>query len=193
MIVIQSNSCSVLKVLTSTHQYCSHSLHTVFKWLQLLYLKVPSHHHITLPPCKTVCTRVHCCQYYYIHFLLLIVPSSSPQSFNTSALSSTSVHLSWLPPPAADINGIIQYYNLSFIEINTGSLTWNTVTTTSSIVNNLHPFYTYEFSVTAVTVGEGPSTIFILQMPESGINKAILICSICCYSSPPNSSFIRSL
>ncbi len=103
-----------------------------------------------------------------------LVPSSSPQQFNITTQSPTAVQLSWLPPPPPDINGIILYYNLSFVEVGTGTLTWNIVTTTTTVIKNLHSFYTYKFTITAVTIiGAGPVTSAIIQLPESG--KIIII------------------
>ena len=42
-------------------------------------------------------------------------------------------------------------------------------TTTSIEITSLHPFYVYEWSVSAFTVGEGPySSIVTLTTPEDG-------------------------
>ena len=79
-----------------------------------------------------------------------------------------AVQLAWLPPKPSDINGVIQYYNLSFVEIETGIVSLQTVVNTATVINNLHPFYTYKFTVSAVTIGTGPVTSVILQMPEAG-------------------------
>ena len=109
---------------------------------------------------------------FYSHIMLcslyFLVPSSSPREFNASSQSSTTLQLSWLPPTSSDINGVIQFYNLSYTEIETGTFVTITVTTTSTVVNNLHPFYLYKFSVSAVTIGVGPSIPIAIQMPEAG-------------------------
>ena len=101
-------------------------------------------------------------------FTNIVVPSGSPQQFNSTTQSPTTLHLSWFLPQPSDINGIIQYYSLSYLELETGLLLWKNATTMSTIVMDLHPFYTYEFTVSAVTIGTGPVTSITVQMPEAG-------------------------
>ncbi len=54
------------------------------------------------------------------------------------------------------------------MEVETGYVTSNAVTGTNTIISNLHPFYTYKFIVSAVTIGTGPVTSIYVQMPEAG-------------------------
>ena len=83
-------------------------------------------------------------------------------------MDPTSLHLQWYPPDPSGTNGIIQYYNLTVIELETGVFSTLSVIETYITIPNLHPFYTYKCSVSAVTVGNGPFITVILRMPESG-------------------------
>ena len=83
--------------------------------------------------------------------------------------------VSWQPPPFEHRNGIITGYSIRVIQQNTDSeesIDWPVNNNTDNIimvVNDLHPFYTYGFSVAAyTTVGLGPfSTSVIQKLPES--------------------------
>lgn len=94
-------------------------------------------------------------------------PSSAPGDVSITGVSSTSIQISWTPPPPANRNGIITEYRISVVEVDTGTQQDHVSPTTSFIVQSLHPSYTYHFSVSAHTVETGPySAIEILQIPE---------------------------
>ena len=66
-------------------------------------------------------------------------------------------------------NGIIRRYNITLMELETGSIFSYTSTNTNFIITLLHPHYQYQFEISAVTIGTGPSSMpVILQMPEDG-------------------------
>ena len=96
-------------------------------------------------------------------------PSAPPQYLRQDAITATSVTLSWQPPPEEDRNGLIRLYYVFVTELESGrSFTLNS-TTTNYRVHNLHPFYTYNFSVAAVTVAAGPMNDNItVQTLEAG-------------------------
>ena len=71
---------------------------------------------------------------------------------------SGTVVLSW-DQPAGRHNGIIREYRLNLTEVDTGRVFDGVSATTTLLINNLHPDYTYEWRVTAFTVGEGPYSI----------------------------------
>ena len=75
-----------------------------------------------------------------------------------SPLSSTSISLSWSPPPLDQQNGIIRFYRVSITEDETGVVISRVATSTSITVTSLHPYYTYQCSVSAFTIGDGPAT-----------------------------------
>jgi receptor-type tyrosine-protein phosphatase Q len=92
-------------------------------------------------------------------------PSDSPTDVTGQVIDSTSATLSWSPPPLATQNGVIRKYTIMAVEMDTGNeYTWESVLTTITI-HSLHPFYTYQFTVAAFTIQQGPfSYIVTLQM-----------------------------
>ena len=106
---------------------------------------------------------------FVLIFLDSIAPTSAPANISGYAVDSTSISISWTPPPFEDQNGIIRNYVINITELETG-ITFSRVSLTTSIsLYNLHPFYRYSVTVTAVTVGPGPATtVFIVQTREDG-------------------------
>ena len=98
-----------------------------------------------------------------------LAPTSAPANISGYAVDSTSISIFWTPPPYEDQNGIIRHYVINITELETG-ITFSHVSLTTSIsLHNLHPFYRYSVTVTAVTVGPGPPTItFTVQTKEDG-------------------------
>ena len=87
------------------------------------------------------------------------------------SVSSTNVQLSWNPPPTDQQNGIITDYYINMTEVETGVTVQLTVTgATSLLIDALHPYYVYNFFISAATVvGRGPySTLFSIRTPEDG-------------------------
>lgn len=83
---------------------------------------------------------------------------------------STYVELNWNAPDPSKHNGVIRFYTVLVIEEETGSNTSFTSTSTQITVTSLHPFYTYQISVAAVTVSAGPySPPVTLQTLEDGM------------------------
>ena len=106
--------------------------------------------------------------------LLLIItfsaPSAPPEDLAATSVSSTSFVLSWSPPPISQQNGIIREYRVNITEIQTGiSIILNSTSTSVSVLS-LHPYYTYECTVSAYTVGGGPySDVFSVITSEDGM------------------------
>ena len=97
--------------------------------------------------------------FLYYNNLFFSAPSSPPQSPYGNAMGSTGISLFWNPPPADAQNGIIARYMISVTEVETGRSFSLFSATTSLNVTSLHPFYTYNFTIAAVTtVGDGPYT-----------------------------------
>lgn len=82
----------------------------------------------------------------------------SPSSLTGSVQDSTTIQLSW-GAPAGRHNGIIREYRVNITETETGRVFQQISTTTTLTVSSLHPDYTYEWIVTAFTVGEGPYSV----------------------------------
>ena len=117
-------------------------------------------------------------------------------------MSSTTIVLSWGPPPTAHQNGIIRKYIITAMEVDTGyHYTWEAYTTELEL-HSLHPFYTYQFTIAAFTVGQGPmSSPLSLQTLEDGKCKSFLSLIILCHhpsisivpSAPPQNVTIVSI
>ena len=104
-----------------------------------------------------------------IYFSLILVPTSAPTFPSGYALSSSSIYLSWNPPPQLERHGIIREYRINLTEQETGTLTVYTTASESIEIALLQPFYTYIWTVTAVTIGEGPySATYNVTTDEDG-------------------------
>ena len=88
------------------------------------------------------------------------------------AINSSSVKVSWEPPQADLRNGIIVDNIVRVTGVDTEEMfVLNTGEDTGVIVvTNLHPFYTYTYSIASVTIGIGPfSPAVPFQMPQEGM------------------------
>ena len=75
-----------------------------------------------------------------------------------SVTSSTSIFISWDPPPALTQNGIIREYSVIIHNVKSGvNLTFFTLKTQLN-VSVLSPYTTYGVKVAAITVASGPFT-----------------------------------
>ena len=91
------------------------------------------------------------------------------------AINSTSVYLSWLPPDEDQHNGNIRHYNIRSLDLLSGREVQLNSTNTTSIHSDLHPAYTYRFTVAAATVEIGPySDPAIITMPEDGMHTLVV-------------------
>ena len=116
--------------------------------------------------------RIYLFSYFFLvptHFFPL-VPTLGPQSVVMTAINSTTLLVSWMPPPFEHQNGIIREYRLNITEMETGMVYRLVTTATSLTVPSLHPFYTYNCTVAAVTIAEGPYSVEVnITMPEDGM------------------------
>ena len=85
-----------------------------------------------------------------------LAPTSSPTRPEINSFDSTSVRLSWQPPPFEETNGIIRYYTILVTELDTGDAFEVISNKTNTTIGSLHPFYTHTFKVRAETVAPGP-------------------------------------
>ena len=96
-------------------------------------------------------------------------PSASAQSASGYALDSESIFLQWNPPPFEHQNGLIRMYIINVTEVDTGAQFQYTSVNTQYTLRSLHPNYTYEFVIEAVTVAPGPPTSeFSIQTSQDG-------------------------
>ena len=96
-----------------------------------------------------------------------------------------SIQLSWAPPPLDETNGIIREYRINITELETGDNQQLTTSTTSLVVQNLHPYYTYEVLVSAHTVDTGPfsSPVSVVTPQDSKfcVHVCVSIVCVCMY------------
>ena len=96
-------------------------------------------------------------------------PSLPPRNIVTDVLNATTVVMSWMPPLQEGQNGFIQSYNVRVIGVHSRENYSIAISSTEIFINNLHPFYSYMFSVAAETISQGPfSEAVTIAMPTSG-------------------------
>lgn len=83
------------------------------------------------------------------------VPTGSPANLSAMAMSSTSILLTWNPPPVHERNGIIIDYTIT--QVVAGITSTLTTTDQMLLVMDLQPFTSYTFNIAASTsIGLGP-------------------------------------
>ena len=116
--------------------------------------------------------------YLLSYSLFLAEPSVPPQTLQGVAINSTTISLSWEPPPPEQWNGILREYLIRVTEVEGGHTLQFSTPNTTFVVSSLHPFYTYLCSVSAVTVEPGP---FSSEVPVT-THEAGLCCKLTCLS-----------
>ncbi len=91
---------------------------------------------------------------------IFVAPDGNPTNFTGSSLNSTHIYLSWDPPPASQVNGIVRGYHLNITEAATGQVYQYVINDTYITVGSLHPFYVYHCTVAAFTVQTGSNVSF---------------------------------
>lgn len=76
------------------------------------------------------------------------------------------MELSWDPPAMELQNGLIRQYGVRIVTLNTQREMIHTTNGTRLLVDGLHPFYIYRCYVLAITLGPGPPTDVVSQLPE---------------------------
>ena len=92
-------------------------------------------------------------------------------------MDSTAIELSWQPLPVDMANGIIRQYSIDYYISETRENVYKLLAdnSTSTVVTDLHPYYTYSFKVAAVTIAAGPqSTAVTARTLESGKKDPLL-------------------
>ena len=84
-------------------------------------------------------------------------------------MNSTTLILSWDPPPSDQRNGYIRHYVVTVTEHETATEFQEQSNYTQVTLQSLHPFYIYTCRVAAVTTGPGSYTgNLTIQLPEDG-------------------------
>ena len=111
--------------------------------------------------------------YIILNFLLCTVPSASPRNVIATAVSSTSIMVTWDDPLEADQNGIIISYIVRYTNLNRSEdEQFNSSTSERQLtLLDLQEYEEYNISIAAETVvGVGPfsdpSSIFTFEDSE---------------------------
>lgn len=103
-------------------------------------------------------------------------PSESPTDVRVTPLNATTVVVSWTPPLPEHRNGIIQGYTIRVVGVHTPEDFTLSVNSTETMIGSLHPFYSYKYTVAAVTISHGPfSNPVTVMIPPLGMSKSILV------------------
>ncbi|NXY20056.1 PTPRD phosphatase, partial [Atrichornis clamosus] len=102
-------------------------------------------------------------------------PSAPPQDISCTSPSSTSILVSWKPPPVEKQNGIITEYSIKYIGIDGEDVTPHEILGISSdstqyLLEQLEKWTEYRISVTAHTdVGPGPESLAVLIRTDEDV------------------------
>ena len=87
----------------------------------------------------------------------LSAPEAAPTTLVVHNITSTSISVSWEAPSTELQNGVIRHYQIVAFEVDTNTtITYRATANTAFTVGELHPYYTYQVAVQAVTVATGP-------------------------------------
>ncbi|KAG7310295.1 hypothetical protein JYU34_003050 [Plutella xylostella] len=104
------------------------------------------------------------------------VPESHPQRVTCSALSSSSMKVSWSPPPPGQHGGLIQGYKVMYAPLtadhaDVGEI--KRVTTTETYLHTLHKYTNYSVQVLAFTgAGDGKRSPPVYCLTEEDVPSA---------------------
>ena len=111
-----------------------------------------------------MCSLIFNYVYFYL-YSLHTVPSAGVQNLSGVNTSSTSLLISWDPPPFPDQNGIIRAYNISYGPTTDDSSLYNDTSTEEAMIEleSLEKFTNYTVVVRPYTIGSGPEESVTVQ------------------------------
>lgn len=104
--------------------------------------------------------------------LLHTVPTASPENITSIVDSATQITFDWSPPPPREINGVLRIYIAELLERYTGRDWVLFAVDTGVSINSLHPYYMYDFKVSAYTIGQGPYSDVVTVLTDEDIPTA---------------------
>ncbi|XP_078532002.1 receptor-type tyrosine-protein phosphatase delta isoform X2 [Lissotriton helveticus] len=102
-------------------------------------------------------------------------PSAPPQDIRCTSRSSTSILVSWLPPPVEKQNGIITEYAIKYVGLDGEDIKPHDILGISSdtnhyLLDNLEKWTEYQITVTAHTeIGPGPESLSVLIRTDEDV------------------------
>ena len=118
--------------------------------------------------------------YHIGHLSPQTEPTAAPLGVSAYNISSTSLLISWNPPPKGKQNGIIRRYTVYFHARNLPKSDAATInlnsTALQTLINGLNIFTYYKVSVSASTkVGEGPQSNEVTVRTDEDRKQIIII------------------
>ena len=108
--------------------------------------------------------------------ILISAPSEAPPNLSGYAVNSTTIALMWDAIALENQNGLLRHYLVSVLELDTGEIDMYTAGATQLNISGLHPYYTYNCVVAAVTIRIGPfSQSVSIITPQDGDLKIIFV------------------
>ena len=108
-------------------------------------------------------TLILACSYFFT------VPSGPPQGLTAAPTNARTLVLTWRPPGEEERNGMIRGYTINVTGVLSGQTRQFETEDTRLTVESLHPYYSYNCSVAARTIGLGPFTNNVIaEMLEAG-------------------------
>lgn len=99
---------------------------------------------------------------------IIAAPTGPPRNIEVET-TPTSLSLSWNSPIPNLQNGIIRHYLIRVIEHETSVTSQLQSSGMDIMISTLHPFYTYKYSISAVTIDAGPySEPTSVKLPQAG-------------------------
>lgn len=97
------------------------------------------------------------------------VPTAPPQNITNTVHSPTRVSFVWSPPPPREINGLLRFYIIELLERHTRR-DWIFFAIDPDItISSLHPYYLYDFKVTAYTIDRGPYSEVVTVLTDESV------------------------
>ena len=94
-------------------------------------------------------------------------------------VGSTFIELRWDALSPSEQNGVLRQYRVLVMEVETGRNHSLSTTSSYTSVTNLHPFYSYNVTVAAVTVSIGPySPPISVRTLQDGMYRIITLVSL---------------
>ena len=106
-----------------------------------------------------------------LHYFSFSLAPGQLSNSSGVALNATHIYLTWDPPPVNETNGDIQEYRITIHIIEEDAvftIVYNSSEGTEMVAGPVHPYYTYNISIQAVTVEPGPPITIIVRTPEAG-------------------------
>ena len=114
------------------------------------------------------CIQLH--NIIYNRLFLVSAPTLPPLNVTVDVVDATSVIVSWEDPPEENQNGLIESYTVRVLGVDSEEDFTVSADSMEITVGDLHPFYSYKFTVAAVTVAQGPfsTTPVTVALPPLG-------------------------